>query len=226
MLLRLTNSSQSSLRRLRTVAVIGASLMSPVIIIIFTLERNRAKALRVEQNQRAYSRKHGRKGPACSSPSVSAPLVPSHIQQTAEFPLPTSYLFLEATRSADALDESELSVWDSLPPYDAPAPRNAFVDRTYTENLMDVMHGRRLRQARERQAARACIAEGQGRDEAREEILGLIVDGEQRYAALEAVLRDYDGCDRHVRIAHLNLQWVARDVCMLYDELSGCTPTT
>ncbi|KAI5999188.1 hypothetical protein EDD15DRAFT_2128141, partial [Pisolithus albus] len=60
-------------------------------------------------------------------------------------PLPTSSLFHEASRSADALDETDLYIWEQEPPYDYPEPIVMAPEVQYTKKMVDVMFGRRWR---------------------------------------------------------------------------------
>ncbi|KAN0087821.1 hypothetical protein V8E55_006442 [Tylopilus felleus] len=48
-------------------------------------------------------------------------------------------------QSADALDESELSLWNGDPPYDQPGAADTFEEACFTRNLVDVMFGHRMR---------------------------------------------------------------------------------
>ena len=82
----------------------------------------------------------------CKSTHDSAPLVlPPELIALAIIPLPTSYLFHEASRDADALDESELNYWDIDPPFFQPEPVDTAEEQRLTKNLADVMIGRRVR---------------------------------------------------------------------------------
>ena len=63
-------------------------------------------------------------------------------------PLPTSNRFYEASHSADALDESDLYLWEQQPPYDYPEPSITANEAHYTKNLVDVLFGRRWRLAK------------------------------------------------------------------------------
>lgn len=56
-------------------------------------------------------------------------------------PLPTSDLFLSTLLEDDAVDESELDQWDIPPPY----TNSQTSSSAYALNLVDVVHGRHLR---------------------------------------------------------------------------------
>ncbi|RDX43385.1 hypothetical protein OH76DRAFT_1323626, partial [Lentinus brumalis] len=63
----------------------------------------------------------------------------------AQLPLSSSRLFVEALESADALDESDLGVWNSRPPYHTlPTHQENDTERRFTERLVEVMHGKRF----------------------------------------------------------------------------------
>ncbi|KAI0694312.1 hypothetical protein C8T65DRAFT_559435, partial [Cerioporus squamosus] len=60
----------------------------------------------------------------------------------AQRPLSSSRLFDQALESVDALDESDLVVWDSRPPYyTLPAHQENDAERRFTERMVQVMHG-------------------------------------------------------------------------------------
>ncbi|EGO05054.1 hypothetical protein SERLA73DRAFT_68700 [Serpula lacrymans var. lacrymans S7.3] len=56
-------------------------------------------------------------------------------------PLSAEHLFHEALRGPDYVDESELPLWDSVPPYKLPDPSNTPGKAQFTSSLVDVMHG-------------------------------------------------------------------------------------
>jgi hypothetical protein len=112
----------------------------------------RGRVARSRQNRAAYKKMQGRQG--------SAPLyIPRQPLGMATEPLPSSYLFREALRSPDALDESGLNHWDNAPPYAPPQTKGSDDSDQYMANLIDVMHGRRLRQARQWEDSRIACAE-------------------------------------------------------------------
>ncbi|KAF9222814.1 hypothetical protein BS17DRAFT_707221, partial [Gyrodon lividus] len=59
----------------------------------------------------------------------------------ATMPLPNSYLFCKALQGGDELDESQLSQWDSDPPYQEPEPADTIEEVQFTKNLLDIMFG-------------------------------------------------------------------------------------
>lgn len=74
------------------------------------------------------------------------------IQDLAALPLPTSDLFQSVLQDADLVDESELDQWDQGPPYTVPSDQ--YFSPVYIDNLVDVMHGRQLREHRREQSKR------------------------------------------------------------------------
>ncbi|KII90686.1 hypothetical protein PLICRDRAFT_28662 [Plicaturopsis crispa FD-325 SS-3] len=178
--------------------------------------------VRREQNHRAYRALHGRKAAPSLTTSTVTESISSAIRALAAFPLPTSSsLFNEAARSADALDESDfLTIWDAPPPYTSAPPPDTFRERAYTENLANVMHGRRLRQQREGRQRRMTSLQVRGRAAVREEVAGMLEDALQSWATLRAGLEAVSDCERHVQMAELNLRWQARLICGWQDELN------
>ncbi|KAH7918048.1 hypothetical protein BV22DRAFT_967080, partial [Leucogyrophana mollusca] len=77
------------------------------------------------------------------------PSLPTTLLTWARIPLPDTRLFHETCQSAEAVDESDLPQWDFDPPYHSPEPPDTAAEVRFTENLIDVMHGRRCRQERE-----------------------------------------------------------------------------
>ncbi|KIO07167.1 hypothetical protein M404DRAFT_137208, partial [Pisolithus tinctorius Marx 270] len=68
----------------------------------------------------------------------------------ATIPLPMSPLFLEATESTDALDESDLLKWEREPLYMHAEPDPTLEEQKFMCNLVDVMlrqHARLLGEA-------------------------------------------------------------------------------
>ena len=100
---------------------------------------------------------------------------------------------LEALQSANNLDESDLGRWDSRPPF---VPQRVIADERsearFTEWLVEVMHGRRLRQQRERDKMR--VMENHGKCVA--EVVGAlhreISQGVQEWQTLSAFIQDYN----------------------------------
>ncbi|KIM52699.1 hypothetical protein SCLCIDRAFT_140532, partial [Scleroderma citrinum Foug A] len=84
----------------------------------------------------------------------SVPVLSPSLIHHATVPLPTSPLFLEATQSADALDETDLPRWEKEPPYAYAEPDSTTEEETFTCHLVDVMLGWRVRLLNEAKAQR------------------------------------------------------------------------
>ena len=124
----------------------------------------RGKHLRPDQNCCVYSKWAGRhagkdtirKGLLPGSDPVHPSSVPDLVSPAlihhATIHLPTSPLFLEATQSADALDESDLPQWEKEPPYSYVEPDSTPEEEGFTRNLVDVLLGRHVRLSNEAKA--------------------------------------------------------------------------
>jgi len=132
----------------------------------------RGRAKQQSQNSRAYQKKHGRHVSKLSlqsnqpmHESLSVPPLSSCLIVFATIPLPTSNLFHEASCSADALDESDLYLWERDPPYNYPEPFMTADEVCYTQDMVDVLIGRRWRLAKVARDERAlCFANGKVQD--------------------------------------------------------------
>ena len=132
--------------------------------------------------------------------------------------LPTSPLFLEATQSADALDESELPSWENDPPYNA-EPDSTPDEQIFTRNLVDVMLGRCSRLSDEMKAQRAKRFEKRDQELFTESVHS-IVERVARWAAVYDVVQGcLDSSRRHDRMAACWLQWQARDIHRITEEV-------
>ncbi|KAF7977847.1 hypothetical protein HWV62_2603, partial [Athelia sp. TMB] len=69
--------------------------------------------------------------------------LPQTLHDLADKPLPTSELFQSVLHDTDVVDESELAQWDRIPPYHIADQQFSAL---YISNLVDVMHGRRMRE--------------------------------------------------------------------------------
>jgi hypothetical protein len=167
---------------------------------------------RTIQNRAAYRRLHGRQG---SSPLPST--LPTRLVSQAEQPLPVSAtLFLEALASCDNLDESELDQWDSPPPYHPSVdPTDTPSEMHYTDRLIEVMHGRRLRQQREMDQRRARMLQKVPRERGCEQIKHDLKVALCEWNHLDEYLHTYRAGDREVKMAKHLLHWRARLVLHL-----------
>lgn len=135
--------------------------------------------------------------------------LPQTIQALALQPLPTSVLFLEASRSADALDESEIVPFNGNPPYPVAAPSS---DEAYTLKMLDVMSGRRARNEEEL----VLEMEGWSQQHAERELIRELSEWETAAAFLES----YEASPRHVAMARNSLWWCARRVNCIFTSAS------
>lgn len=174
---------------------------------------HRGRTIRKAQNARAYVKHHGRRG-ARTAFQVSEPpnSLTSSLLLLATLPLPDSYLFHQYYAGSDLIDESDLSQWDKPPPYDHPVPPDSPEEARFTENLVDVMHGRYLRIQREACGHRADMYKAGGTSK----ILTEIREVEKRMVAswegLCVCVTNLQGCLRHELMAKCYLQGLARTI--------------
>jgi hypothetical protein len=188
---------------------------------------DRGKAARSTQNQVAYRRKHGRRGLTIASINFDSSAhaipelfsnLPSPLISLALLPLPNTYLFQEALRSPDNIDESDLAQWDVDPPY-TPSPDTPF-EAVFTEKLVDVMHGKRLRELQEHEEKRKRKRLGAGSHiDIHNEIWREIGCVLKEWQALAAYLETYRAGWREICMTQHRLQWHARLIHSLYREL-------
>jgi hypothetical protein len=133
-------------------------------------------------------------------------------------PDPTSYFFAQAHSSAENLDESDLGKWDSEPPYPATLVAMDPPGEVYTQRLIEVMHGRRLRQQGECDQARNEQCVGMSSEKRREVIACELKTALEQWRRLDGLLSEYRGSDREVLMANHLLQWQARTICHLRDQ--------
>lgn len=109
------------------------------------LKLYRYKELSKGYRHNAYWKAHGRQG---STPSSLPPALLKQALQALPINAP---LFSEASKDADRLDETGLEVWDTGPPYATPSDVLSETEGEikHTERLVEVMHGRYVRMARE-----------------------------------------------------------------------------
>jgi hypothetical protein len=146
-----------------------------------------------------------------SSTSDHFPILPTSVMSLATLPLPTTSLFREALQNE--LDETELSQWDLLQTYLSPGlSQNSDI---YNANLVDVLHGRRLRIQKDEATVRFKIFRNGGRDGLR----GSIVEEAQsvltQWEAVESALENLEGGTCHHTMAHHLLQWKSRKLLVL-----------
>lgn len=135
--------------------------------------------------------------------------------------LPTSDLFLSALQDDGDVDESGLDQWDLPPPY---AKSHELSSSTYTVNLVDVVHGRRMRndlkEGRDRMEAHRQRPRFHGVRQATLTLQRVELEG---YEAAMKHIEEY-GCDNSymsgVMTRHF-LQWSARRVYALHEEVQA-----
>jgi hypothetical protein len=152
--------------------------------------------------------------------TVPGPALPINLVEQAQLPLPISaHLFQEALRSADNLDESDLWRWEGGPPYTIDPTNVSTGSDNYTDRLVEVIHGVRLREQHKEDEARCQRFLEGDRTVA---LLGLSVevDGKlKEWETLTSFLHDYDASAREVTMAKVYLQWLARTIYHLYHLL-------
>lgn len=160
---------------------------------------------------------------ASTASTVTQPLfsLPSDLLKQALQPLPEhTYLFQEALASADNLDETDLQQWDLGPPYVHNTPSDSVTEMRYTERLLEVMHGRRLRQQQEREQERKVLC-GEKSVELREILeLELTAAWEEWKVGKEFIV-DYEGGAQEMTMAQLWVQWLARTVYYFHTTLES-----
>lgn len=147
--------------------------------------------------------------------------LPKRLLELAQKPLPISDLFNLSVNDADALDESDLPVWDHPPPYTSlPPPATADEDR-FTENIVDVMHGRRLRQSRKKEKERMDRCMRSDVEDVRQMLKHLLQADRDAWVEANVLVESFVGCERHRLMAENYLQWSARCVHGLSIELQA-----
>lgn len=112
---------------------------------------------------------------------------------------------MEASQSANNLDESEIACFDGDPPY-ANAPPTS--DAEYLEKMVDVMSGRRARHERDMDTETDCMT-GQSVERTLSHELG-------EWEGLANFLESYEAEPCHIAMAHNKLWWRARTVNNLF----------
>jgi hypothetical protein len=162
---------------------------------------------------------------ALRPPSTPSEL-PSELITQALQDLPhTEYLFSEALKSAENLDESDLGRWDVRPPFE---PDQLTMDMAheakFTENLVKVMHGRRLRQQREKDQMRVTQSRGKSVEEIVEGLHEEIAESLREWHTVTTFLPTYVAGSRELRMADHYVVWQARKVVHLQGILDYIMP--
>ena len=153
--------------------------------------------------------------------SLSVPPLSSRLIAFATIPLPTSNLFHEASCSADALDESDLYLWERDPPYNYPEPFMTADEVCYTQNMVDVLIGRRWRLAKVARDERAlCFANGKVQDLLDDMVKGLVgrID---RWITVASRITMMEESGRNRVMADCWLHWQARDIFTDSEEVKA-----
>lgn len=156
----------------------------------------------------AYWRARGRQG---STPSSLPPALLEHALLKLPINAP---LFGEASKGADRLDETGLEMWDIGPPYATPdALSDTEGEIRYTERLVEVMHGRHVRMAREVWADR--------QSDRNYNFQLALAHAVEEWEAGYIFVDKYMEADSHRErvMANLWLQWLARDAYSLYEHI-------
>ena len=136
-------------------------------------------------------------------------------------PLPTSKLFHKASHSADALDESDLYLWEQEPLYDYPEPIMTTDEAHYTKNLVDVLLSqccRLAKAARDEHAQR--FANGEVQDLLDEIVEGL-VGHIHRWTTIALCITGTEDTNRNRVMADCWLHWQARDILTDTEEVKA-----
>jgi hypothetical protein len=192
--------------------------------LLHTKVQYRGRVIRSLQNRAAYKHRHGRQGTDTTKilltrPSAQEVLDPALVT-LALMPLPDTYLFHEALCGEDALDESELGVWDAKPPYPlSSTPEDSTAEREFTRRLVEVMHGRRLRMQEENEKKRDKLY-GHVPSELKMGIYEDFVAGLRGCERTELFIKCFSSAraSQAFQITEHFLQWQARTVYMLYEK--------
>ncbi|KAK6992440.1 hypothetical protein R3P38DRAFT_3225835 [Favolaschia claudopus] len=139
-------------------------------------------------------------------------------------PLPThSELFAEALRSPDTVDESDLARWKNEPPFeedeDSSDPDSAAYLR-FTNSLVDVLHGVRLREQNRRDAELREEIQSNGREHLFRRLQQDVLKKRAAWCRVEEIERTgiYHPSHQPREFAMLKhyIQWLGRSICHLY----------
>ncbi len=145
----------------------------------------------------------------------------------AQKPLPDSNLFRNALSSADALDETEVELWDCDPPYSHSLSMTIdCADDHYTGLMVEVLNGRRLRQRRALLHSRfALLSQSGGTDIVVDQLNKIIHELENRWKFLEGQSFKHPNVRSSV-MAHSATEWCAKDQLAASQELQLLAQST
>jgi hypothetical protein len=136
----------------------------------------------------------------------------------------TAYLFIEALKSAENLDESDFGRWDVQPPFEPePLIMDTISEAKYTENLAIAMHGRRLRQQQEQDQTRVIRSRGKLDVEIVDGLCNEITEALQVWQEVNMFLSSYVAGSRELTMADHYIMWQARKVVHLQGMLDSVT---
>ncbi len=193
-----------------------------------TYELYRGLQAKSRQNAQAYQRRKAATTLQTQATILEDGLdpynVPLHLATIAQQPLCSdSRLFREALRSADTVDESDLGVWSSRPPYKTLlAHREDEAEHNFTEKLVQVIDGKRLRELREDGERRIGLVKAKAFETVGKELeddinqLSLICREDAPEAIASAML---PGSKRDLRMARSHYEWSARRLYCLCSDL-------
>lgn len=139
--------------------------------------------------------------------------LPAIILHHALKPLPNTDLFRQAVCSANALEESEVALWEGDPPYSVKVTEGEeAMDVRYTLLMIDVLNGRRYRT---RQARFVQFAQELDHGDLNAFILEHIEDLEMyvdRWNTLKDLTIPEGAADRAAMMGRSAIEWCAKDV--------------
>jgi hypothetical protein len=143
-------------------------------------------------------------------------------------PLPSSYLFAEALRGPSAFDNDfELKQWDREPPYvyEAGDSDDGRRQGQCITSLVDAMHGRRLRQARQQEDARIARVEAGDVNGVRDSMQADFEDALRNWKNFIGghilVVHCSERDSKAHQMARLWIQWRAQAAYHLHEELQA-----
>jgi len=134
-------------------------------------------------------------------------------------PLPTSDLFHEALCSADALDESDLYVWEEDPPYNCLEPAIMPHEEHFTKNMIDVLLGQHWRLAKAAGDKRALQFANREVQDILQEIADNLAGHIHRWAKVALYIMGMEDGSRNRVMAECWLHWQAQEILADTEEV-------
>ncbi|KAI0694293.1 hypothetical protein C8T65DRAFT_744408 [Cerioporus squamosus] len=176
---------------------------------------DRGRAAIHHQNLRTYKRRVAAipEPEPVDSRDIKSVDIPEDLISLSRQPIIPTRLFLKALQCADALDESNLGVWDARPPYNTlPTHMEDDEERRFTNRIVEVMHGRRMRETRAEDEERVARLQAG----CYEDVVGELQERDAQYTAPEL-----PGSKRDKRMAQFHLEWAAKRLCLFHAELTS-----